>query len=343
MKITTENYEQWALDYLEGTLPSEQRAAFEHFLKDHAREAAEIRSLQDFMPVVQADPIVFPDKAALRRGAEVSPLRRFVSLVSGAAAAALIAGSVMWLDRSSSAPLQAMDSTAGADSSSASMNVWMAEAVAPETVQPQEIAQPVKVASTQSSEASVTASEESRSVRMDHSRVARWNRKTAALLERMEARNERRSAQIMDSEASNPVSAAMEQPVQTVAVAEVQTPPETQPASGSWKAYEDILRGEESEAKALAYENLAEESLKNPVPEMAAVEWEGMKSEVLASDSLSMEDSFEMQQLRSRRERGLLHALLSPLEKISPIKYYETEDGRGVEIASILRIGSRNR
>lgn len=339
MKITAENYEQWALDYLEGTLPSEQRAAFEHFLQDHAREAAEIRSLQEFMPVVQADSIAFPDKDALRQGAEVTPLRRLVSLMSGAAAAALIAGSFMWLDRSSSAPMQAMEPAAVSE---ASTNVWVAEAAAPESVQTQKVSQP-KTLTAQSTEVSVASPEASGSGRMENSRVARWNRKTAALLERMEARNERRMIQMTESAEPKSVPAAMAPSVSEVSVAETQAQSKTQPASGDWHAYEDIFRGEESESKMLAYENLAEGSLKSPMPEMADLEWEGTEAPLLASDSLSKGDSFEMQQLRSRRERGLLHALLSPLEKISPIKYYETEEGRGVEIASILRIGSRNR
>lgn len=343
MKITAENYEQWALDYLEGTLPSEQRAAFEHFLQNHAREAAEIRSLQDFMPVAQADPIVFPDKAALRRGADATPLRRFVSLVSGAAAAALIAGSFMWLDRSSSAPMQALGPAAVSDSSAVPTNVWVAEAAASESVPPQEISQPVRTATTPSSEAPVAISEEVRSVQGANSRVARWNRKTAALLERMEARNERRMVQVAEQTDPKSALAVREQPVPAVTVAEVQTPSKSPTTSDDKTIYENIFRMDEPESKTLAYENLAEESLKSSLPEMAALEWQGTEESVLARDSLSMGDSFEMQQLRSRRERGLLHALLSPLEKISPIKYYETEEGRGVEIASILRIGSRNR
>ena len=70
MKITSENYEQWALDYLEGTLPSEQRSAFERFLQTHAREAAEIRVYRNLCRLFQ------PIRSSSRRQLSCDAVRR---------------------------------------------------------------------------------------------------------------------------------------------------------------------------------------------------------------------------------------------------------------------------
>ncbi len=346
MKITSENYEQWALDYLEGTLPSEQRSAFERFLQTHAREAAEIKSLQEFMPIVPADPIVFPEAALLRRRPQVTPLRRFLSLVSGAAAAAVIAGGFLWIDHTSSRPKVAMSSVVVSDSTSTAVSDWRAEAViAQATGEGAEKASGVPAVSVSEG----TVESVVRPLSSGASRVARWNQKTAALLERMEARNERR--QLQAEQEAQTHAGLTEQPIDAVVVAEAKpqgvssplsSPSEGASLSEAGETNEAILRLETPETMTLAYEEPmsagGDPSFEWPVDRALPA-----MDESLLSDNARMLDSLDMQELRTHRERGLLRALFSPLERISPIKYYETEEGRGVEIASILRIGSRNR
>ena len=65
----------------------------------------------------------------MRRRPQVTPLRRFLSLVSGAAAAAVIAGGFLWIDHTSSRPKVAMSSVVVSDSTSTAVSDWRAEAV----------------------------------------------------------------------------------------------------------------------------------------------------------------------------------------------------------------------
>ena len=165
----------------------------------------------------------------------------------------------------------------------------------------------------------------------------------------MEARNERR--QLQAEQGAQTHAGLTEQPIDAVVVAEAKpqgvssplsSPSEGASLSEAGETNEAILRLETPETMTLAYEEPmsagGDPSFEWPVDRALPA-----MDESLLSDNARMLDSLDMQELRTHRERGLLRALFSPLERISPIKYYETEEGRGVEIASILRIGSRNR
>lgn len=92
MEITDRNYEEHALDYLEGTLPAPDRAAFGRFLAERPEIARQVGALAGGMPVVAPDrAVVYPGKAALKRRV---PLRVWVVRVASAAAVAAVAAGV---------------------------------------------------------------------------------------------------------------------------------------------------------------------------------------------------------------------------------------------------------
>ena len=96
--IDEQNYEQWAMDYIEGTLDATRRQEFNAFLASHPAIAAQITSLCDAMPVLPPSEVTFPDKKQLLRGREIrlarrqDRLQRFGAMMSGAAAAAVLFG-----------------------------------------------------------------------------------------------------------------------------------------------------------------------------------------------------------------------------------------------------------
>lgn len=96
--IDEQNYEQWAMDYIEGTLDASTRQEFDTFLASHPAIAAQITSLQKAMPVLPPSNEVYPDKQKLLRGREIrlarlqDRLQRFGAMMSGAAAAAVLFG-----------------------------------------------------------------------------------------------------------------------------------------------------------------------------------------------------------------------------------------------------------
>ena len=100
--IDEHNYEQWAMDYIEGTLGAEQRRAFDAFLAGHPAIAAQIGPLQSDLPVLPPETVVYPDKTGLLRGRTISlarrqdRLQRFGALASGAAAAAVLFGGLLF-------------------------------------------------------------------------------------------------------------------------------------------------------------------------------------------------------------------------------------------------------
>jgi len=64
MKINKLNYEAFALEYLEGTLPLEEREAMEQFLLQHPTIQAELEGMKDF-PILMPEPILFENKRQL--------------------------------------------------------------------------------------------------------------------------------------------------------------------------------------------------------------------------------------------------------------------------------------
>lgn len=329
MKITAENYEQWALDYLEGTLPNAERDAFERFLATDARAAEQIRLLGEYMPVARTETVPFPDPASLMRGRGVTPLRRLFSLASGAAAAALIAGIFMFLGRPSS-PQTALNHRSQGDTVPAA-EIVLAHNELTETApaKPEPEAKPVR-----ETPAAVAA----RTYPAGSSRLAQWNRKTAERLERMEARERQRhertrlTADAARSE-TRPEAAQPHAPAETGNLLASSALPERKAA---------VVTDRTAEGSRAARENALPGSL-SLLPPDATTPILGVSEESsYLREEYRTRESWLSEETRPRREGGLLRSLLSPIEKISPIKYYETEEGRGVEIASILRIGSRN-
>ena len=83
MKITKQNYEEYAIDYIEGTLSKEDRVAFGHFLSCHPEIAAEIGALQEDLPVLYPDLSVrYEDKDRLKRRASIRPWIRRIGRVA---------------------------------------------------------------------------------------------------------------------------------------------------------------------------------------------------------------------------------------------------------------------
>ncbi|WP_418417328.1 hypothetical protein [Alistipes ihumii] len=101
MRISIEDYESRALDYVEGNLPADELPAFEAFLSEHPDLGREIRSMRGSAPVLPAEKWVYPDKKALLRGGiGVSVwLNRAGSFLGGMAAACLLIGVFVLVDR----------------------------------------------------------------------------------------------------------------------------------------------------------------------------------------------------------------------------------------------------
>lgn len=88
--INRDNYESYALDYLEGNLPASDRAAFERFLEQHSDIAAAMESLTQEMPVVEADTSIrFDRKEVLKRRPIM--MRRVIYWTGAVAACLLVA------------------------------------------------------------------------------------------------------------------------------------------------------------------------------------------------------------------------------------------------------------
>ena len=101
MRISIEDYESRALDYVEVNQPADELPAFEAFLSEHPDLGREIRSMRGSVPVLPAEKWVYPDKKALLRGGiGVSVwLNRAGSFLGGMAAACLLIGVFVLVDR----------------------------------------------------------------------------------------------------------------------------------------------------------------------------------------------------------------------------------------------------
>lgn len=91
MDINLNNYEAYALDYLEGTLTAAQNAAFEKFLLNNPEIASQVGSLRDEMPFLEADTsICFEGKDELKRKMALRPLLFRLSAVAASLAIAFM-------------------------------------------------------------------------------------------------------------------------------------------------------------------------------------------------------------------------------------------------------------
>lgn len=307
MVINRGNYEEWALDYIEGTLSEEQRAAFECLLSEDREIAAQIEELRHEMPILTAEKIAFPDTATLRRGARVSPLKRLGSFASGfVAAAALVALCVMlFRNEDSLSDGVQVRRMAVVEKSNAELlekvsdsNVVVAEALVPAVVAQQNSASaptPKRIAAVQKP----IAVESVQSIEIEESDVvlvAQEPEVTAAVaIEKIAEPGSRETFLIADA----------------AAVASVATNFDLQAA--------DIALREQNASMT---------------PEI-----ERVKSERLVSgQSRSREDGAV-----AARVRKTLASVIAPFDLLSPIVRYETEQESGIEIASIIRISNKEK
>ena len=96
MKITIENYEAYALDFLEGSLGQREEKAFRKFLDEHPEIKEEMEGLSEIV-LIPAN-IEYPNKDALyrRKGGKIIPFR-LVSRVAAAAAVILLATAGLYM------------------------------------------------------------------------------------------------------------------------------------------------------------------------------------------------------------------------------------------------------
>lgn len=87
MKITKTNYEEYALDYIEGTLSKQDSRDFERFLDAYPEIAAQILDVREDMPVLLPDfGVRYEGKSTLKRKASI----RSWAVWAGSVAAALV-------------------------------------------------------------------------------------------------------------------------------------------------------------------------------------------------------------------------------------------------------------
>jgi len=93
MKISLENYEQYVIDYLEGSLAPPMQVEMEVFLKEHPQIAEELQELEKLTLAIPEE-IVFLNKQTLKRTHRQAHVIAFkpawVTLLSTAAAAILL-------------------------------------------------------------------------------------------------------------------------------------------------------------------------------------------------------------------------------------------------------------
>lgn len=93
--ITTENYEAYLLDYLEGNLSPEGAAQLQAFV---AAQGLDWDELTKPLPYLEAPQIAYEGKEKLKKGAAVVPL--YVKIASAAAAAGLLLTVTLWPEKS---------------------------------------------------------------------------------------------------------------------------------------------------------------------------------------------------------------------------------------------------
>ena len=91
MNITTDNYEAYLLDYMEGNLSPEGAAELQAFV---AAQGLDWSELTEELPRLEAPKIEFEDKERLKKKRAVVPL--YVKIVSAAAAAGLLLTVSLW-------------------------------------------------------------------------------------------------------------------------------------------------------------------------------------------------------------------------------------------------------
>ena len=95
MSITTDNYEAYLLDYMEGNLGPEGAAELQAFI---AAQGMDWEELTEELPHLEAPRIGYPNKESLKKKATIVPL--YVKIASAAAAAGLLLTVSLWPEKS---------------------------------------------------------------------------------------------------------------------------------------------------------------------------------------------------------------------------------------------------
>ena len=95
MNITTDNYEAYLIDYLDGNLSADETEQLKQFV---AVQGLDLAELTEGLPQVTAPDITYNDKESLKKKGAVIPL--YVKIASAAAAAGLLLTIGLWPEKS---------------------------------------------------------------------------------------------------------------------------------------------------------------------------------------------------------------------------------------------------
>ena len=95
MNITTDNYEAYLIDYLDGNLSDDETEQLKQFVAAQGLDWAE---LTEGLPQVTAPAITYNGKESLKKKSTVIPL--YVKIASAAAAAGLLLTIGLWPEKS---------------------------------------------------------------------------------------------------------------------------------------------------------------------------------------------------------------------------------------------------
>ena len=93
--ITTDNYEAYLLDYMEGNLSPDEAEQLKAFV---AAQSLDWEELTEELPHLEAPQITYEGKESLKKKATVVPL--YVKIASAAAAAGLLLTVSLWPEKS---------------------------------------------------------------------------------------------------------------------------------------------------------------------------------------------------------------------------------------------------
>lgn len=311
MEITRDNYEERAMDFLEGNLDPGLRAEFEEFLSRNEDISAEIAVLAQGFPVAEADEIAFPDRRSLyriSRRARTGGFRRVRSLLEvaagGAAAAAILLVLFLTVRHTAERPSEAVavhnpsENTGNPAESTPGYDIFTAESVAAKAETAGAPAASTPGTDGISPEAHGSGKAGTASV-SGGAKIAGGRSAATGVITKVTGSGTAASGAgaVKDAQTTTPEPAQTRNDILTMDV----PPPllegeySTIPASGSLKARNIIERGA------------------HRIPDAPA-------------------DTFR------ETLRQSFASIMAPLDEINPLKTYRTENTRGIEIASI-RIG----
>lgn len=357
-RITRDNYQQWALDYIEGTLGGELHRQFEGFLAENPDIAGEVGDLKEEMPVLpDTEWIGYPHKEQLlrpfssARGISVSgkssasdgasgacgcgsapqePLRprrrRLLSYVGGGAAAAVMIGLFLMIaglpetasEAGKRAPRPVADRTDSAATAAQPKEAGKAVAAL--------IPQEGSGAGETLPEMTAPAAGTTLPAEVQERGATRYeNRVKTPAAEQPAMRNEGSSAETAGAVAKASAGAEA-QPAESAQIGE-EAPDE--------REFAPILTGDD---RLLAFARF-DEPATEPADGYAAIgidpelaEWWAHNREPVSDETSKKEGKF------AEAMRKGVSRLLIPLDYIIPVERFETNEKKGIEIASIIRI-----